>query len=84
LDALSNQQGEVDPFKVLKSRADALAQKAATLNKLVDAWQLLFQTLNADQKRRLGFVATRFLPALRDAYDDRQMDVYDETEEDEQ
>jgi DNA repair ATPase RecN len=84
LEALSNQQGEVDPFKVLKDRADALAQKAATLNKLVDAWQPLYQTLNDDQKRRLGFVVTRFLPALKDAYDDRQMDAYDETDEDEQ
>jgi hypothetical protein len=84
LEALSSQQGEVDPFKLLKGRADALAQKALTLNKLVDAWQPLYQTLNGDQKRRLGFVVTHFLPALRDAYDARQMDAYDETEEDEQ
>jgi hypothetical protein len=54
-----------------------------TLNKLVDAWQPLYQSLNANQKRRLGFVVVRFLPALRDAYEPRQMDVYDETEEDE-
>ena len=84
LEALSNQQGDLDPFKLLKNRADALAQKAASLNKLVDAWQPLYGTLNADQKRRLAFVAVHFLPALRDGYETRQMDAYDETDEDEQ
>lgn len=39
LEALSNQQGDLDPSKLLKNRAHALAQKAASLNKLVDAWQ---------------------------------------------
>ena len=35
----------------------------------------LYASLNADQKRRLGSVAVRVLPELRDAFDTRRSDV---------
>jgi len=36
----------------------------------------LYASLNADQKRRLGSVAVRVLPELRDAFDTRRSDVW--------
>jgi hypothetical protein len=35
-------------------RADAMAQKAADLKKLAQAWQPLYQTFTPDQKQRMG------------------------------
>ena len=55
------QQGEVDPVEVMRGRADALAQRAANLKKLADAWAPLYQTLNPDQKERMRFLVTRVL-----------------------
>jgi hypothetical protein len=43
-----------DPVAFLNRRADALAQRAADLKKLADAWQPLCQTLRPDQKRRIS------------------------------
>jgi LTXXQ motif family protein len=74
-----NQEQEVDLFKLLKGRADALSQKAATLERLAAAWQPLYQSLNDDQKRRMRFVVVNLLPAVRDAFETREMDEYDET-----
>jgi len=82
LSELANQQEGVDLSKLLKSRADALTQKAAALEKLAAAWQPLYQSLNDDQKRRLRFVAMNVLPAIRDAFDTREMDEYDENPDD--
>jgi hypothetical protein len=45
-----------NPVDFLHRRADALAQRAADLKKLADAWQPLYQTLNPDQKRRMAFL----------------------------
>ena len=81
LDEVENQK-DVDPFKLLSMRADALAQKGAALKKLADAWQPLYASLDADQKRRLGSVAVRVLPAIRDAFDTRPNAMYDEFDED--
>jgi hypothetical protein len=79
LDTVLNQEQEVDLFKLLKGRADALSQKAATLERLAAAWQPLYQSLNDDQKRRMRFVVVNLLPAVRDAFETREMDEYDET-----
>ena len=38
-----DQQGEVDPVELMRDRADALAQRAANLKKLADAWAPLYQ-----------------------------------------
>src|SRR5215469_15803429 len=57
-----SQQREVDPIDLLRGRADALAQRAASLKKLVDAWEPLYRSLMPDQKQRVRFVATRVMP----------------------
>jgi hypothetical protein len=73
--------GSVDPIELLRGRADALAQRAATLKNLADAWAPLYPTLTPDQKQRLAFVVVRILPQLRVALDTRRMKVFDEQEE---
>jgi hypothetical protein len=76
------QQREVDPVELMRGRADALAQRAANLKKLADAWAPLYQTLNPDQKERMRLLATRVLRELRVGADPRPMEMYDETEGD--
>jgi thioesterase domain-containing protein len=46
-----------NPVEFLNRRADALAQRSADLKKLADAWQPLYQTLIAEQKRRMAALA---------------------------
>jgi len=62
-----------NPVGFLHRRADALAQRAADLKKLADAWEPLYQTLTPDQKRRMAFgtfiVLRRIGNAVRDAED---------------
>jgi hypothetical protein len=79
----ASQQREVDPIELLRGRADALAQRAAGLKKLVDAWQPLYQSLNPDQKERMRLLATRVIHHLRDGVDTRRMGMYDEDDDDE-
>lgn len=45
-----------NPVEVLNRRADAMAQRAADLKKLAEAWQPLYQTLTPDQRRRMAYV----------------------------
>ena len=72
------QQGEVDPVEVMRGRADALAQRAANLKKLADAWAPLYQTLNPDQKERMRFLVTRVLHDVQVGAATRRMEMYDE------
>jgi len=65
----------------LRGRADALAQRAARLKKLVDAWQPLYQSLTPDQKQRMQVLAMRVLRQLKDAVDTRRMETYDEEDD---
>ena len=74
------QQREVDPVELTRGRADALAQRAANLKKLADAWAPLYQTLNPDQKERMRLLARRVLRELNVAVDAHPMEMYDETE----
>ena len=73
---------EIDPIELLRGRADALAQRAAGLKKLADAWQPLYQSLNPDQKQRMHVLAVRVVSQLRDAFDTRRMGTYDERDDD--
>src|SRR3712207_2243088 len=41
----TSQTGEVDPVRLYRERADSLAQRAAELRRLADAWQPLQQSL---------------------------------------
>jgi len=65
----------------LRGRADALAQRAAGLKKLADAWLPLYQSLNPDQKQRMQVLAVRVLRQLKDAVDTRRMAMYDEEDD---
>ena len=71
-----------NPVEFLNRRADALAQRAADLKKLANAWQPLYQTLSADQKRRLGFLAVVTLRELRDKVEQRRIEAGDDDDED--
>ena len=72
------QQRDVDPVDLMRGRADALAQRAANLKKLADAWAPLYQTLNPDQKERMRLLAMHVLRELRDGVS--PMEMYDEKE----
>ena len=67
-----------NPVEFMNRRADALAQRAADLKKLAAAWQPLYQTLSADQKRRLGMLALASLRELRSAREERLFEAGDE------
>ena len=61
-----------NPVDFLHRRADALAQRAADLKRLADAWQPLYQTLTPDQKRRMGFATIIVLRRIGNAVDAAQ------------
>jgi hypothetical protein len=69
-----------NPVEFLNRRADALAQRSADLKKLAAAWQPLYQTLMADQKRRLGLLTMIALSELRDRAEQRRIEAADEEE----
>jgi hypothetical protein len=56
-----------NPVDFLHRRADALAQRAADLKALADAWEPLYQTLTPDQKRRLAMGTIIVLRRIRNA-----------------
>jgi hypothetical protein len=64
---------ERNPIEFLHRRSDVLAQRAADLKKLADAWQPLYQTLSPDQRRRMGFLAVYVLRELRDGLEQRRL-----------
>jgi hypothetical protein len=66
----------------LQRRADILAQRSAGLKKLADAWQPLYATLDADQKRRMRVVAVVAIRELRAAVENRRMQDEDDDEDD--
>jgi hypothetical protein len=43
-----------DPIAFLQRRSEALAQRSADLDKLAEAWQPLYKTLNPEQRQRMG------------------------------
>jgi hypothetical protein len=55
-----------DPIAFLNRRADALAQRAAELKRLAAAWQPLYETLSAEQKRRLGVISVLVIREVKD------------------
>ena len=65
-----SQEDEIDAVALQRERADALAEKAAALKKLADAWTPLYQTLSPDQKQRMRLLEMRVVDQLRDEPDD--------------
>ncbi|MDB5594248.1 MAG: hypothetical protein JWM36_1209 [Hyphomicrobiales bacterium] len=74
---------EFQPVEFLQRRSEVLAQRAAGLKKLADAWQPLYATLDVDQKRRMRIVAAIAIRELRNSVENRLMNDDDEEEEDE-
>jgi hypothetical protein len=56
----------------LQEHADALAKRSAAVKKLADAWQPLYRSLDADQKRRLRALAIRDVRELKDAFENEE------------
>jgi hypothetical protein len=61
-----------DPVAFLQRRSDALAQRAADLDKLADAWQPLYKTLGQEQKQRLAALAIFVLNDMSDLAERRR------------
>ena len=70
-----------NPVKALQERADSLSERGAQLRKVADAWQPLYQSLNPDQKARMGVLVTRVLGELRSAAQNRRYEMDEEDDE---
>ena len=78
LEERAGQWREADPVQLYRKRADHLAERAAGLKRLADAWQPLYQSLTPDQKMRLRLLTVRVIKGMRNTMDSRRMDVDDE------
>jgi hypothetical protein len=72
---LENAQNR-NPVELMQRRADILAQRAANLKKLADAWQPLFQMLTPDQKQRMAALTIVALRDVTSAAEQRRMQDY--------
>jgi hypothetical protein len=73
-----DQWRDADPVQLYRQRADVLADRAAGLRKLADAWQPLYQSLTPDQKTRLRLVTVHALEEFRTALENRRTELDDE------
>jgi hypothetical protein len=60
-----------NPVELMQRRAEALTQRATDLKKLADAWEPLYKTLSADQKKRMAFATYAAMRGMRDAIERR-------------
>jgi hypothetical protein len=72
---LDHQPLSIDPIAFLHMRADALTQRGASLKKLADAWQPLYQSLNPDQRQRMRVLVVDVLRDLREAVQARRTET---------
>lgn len=68
---------ERNPVELMQRRAEMLSQRSADLKKVADAWEPLFKTLSADQKKRMAFATYATVHGMRDAIEHR-MDSEDD------
>jgi flagellar biosynthesis/type III secretory pathway chaperone len=80
LAARLRETNEVNLIDVMNQRAAALSERGAALKKLADAWKPLYETLDANQKSRLRFLAAYALREMRDAAEARRMQLEDHAE----
>ena len=73
-------QRDFDPVDIMRVRAESLTERGASLKKLADAWQPLYQTLNPDQKQRMRLVAMHVLREVRGAMEARRMEMMESEE----
>jgi hypothetical protein len=79
VDALRNR----DPVAFMLRRSEALAQRSADLKKLAEAWQPLYQTLTADQKKRMAVLTIFVLREMRDRSEQHGIQIEDSEDGDE-
>jgi hypothetical protein len=70
-----------DPIAFLQRRSEALAQRSADLDKLAEAWQPLYKTLNPEQRQRMGALAVLVLHDMSDAVERRRAMLSEEDED---
>jgi hypothetical protein len=70
-----------DPIAFLQRRSQALAQRAADLDNLADAWQPLYNTLSQDQRQRMASLAIFVLRDMSDAADRRRATQSEDNED---
>jgi LTXXQ motif family protein len=75
---------QVTPMDALLARSEGLAQRAAGLKKLADAWQPLYATLDDNQMARLRFLAAYVLREMANAVEARRMAAEEEYDEDDE
>lgn len=66
-----------DPVAFLQRRSQALAQRSADLDKLAEAWQPLYNTLNQEQRQRMAALAIFVFREMSDAVDRRRAESED-------
>jgi hypothetical protein len=71
LAAAMSSDKEYTPIELLRARADSLVQRGNALKKLVDAWQPLYDSLDARQKVRLRILAVLVVREMRDRVAER-------------
>jgi hypothetical protein len=74
-------QHDFDPIDVMRVRAESLSERGASLKKLAEAWQPLYQTLNPDQKQRMRLAVMHILREVRGAMEARRMEMMESEEE---
>lgn len=62
-----------DALELMQARANNMAERAAELKKLSEAWQPLYETLDAKQKQRMRVLGMYVLHEMRDAVQTRHM-----------
>jgi hypothetical protein len=70
-----------NPIEFMQRRADRLAQRAADLKRLANAWEPLYQTLDPEQKRRMAILAIFAIREMRDAVEERRVRSEDDNDE---
>jgi hypothetical protein len=66
-----------DPIAFLQRRSQALAQRSADLDKLAEAWQPLYNTLNQEQRQRMAALAVFVIREMSEAVDRRRAESED-------
>jgi hypothetical protein len=74
LAAMRNSEREPDPIEIMHQRAELLTQKGTALKKLADAWQPLYQTLDDQQKLRLGVLVVYGLRVVANSFEEEDED----------
>lgn len=69
--------GQRNMVELMERRADNLIQRGTDLKKVADAWEPLYKTLSADQKKRVAFATHAAMRGLRDAVE-RRIDSEDD------